>query len=145
MVFLPIYKTQGFAFSRKHRGSLHFSLKSICDVYCLRTQFQMKDLGDVRRNLCIDIIRTINIFTLVLNQASHVEESIFLGDFLCLMLEVFIFTFLLNLCLVRIRLIHIANVSYSNAIEFVIYLIVCTRPDTTYSMDLCTIQVCIIE
>lgn len=117
------------------------SIKSIEHVQkCLCDNFDMKDLGDAKKILGMNIVRDRKNSTISLNQVSYVKKILskfkmenaksvnvpLAGHFIlsksqCPQSES--------------ELKEMENVSYSNAIGSIMYLMVSTRPDLAYALS----------
>ena len=116
-------------------------LKSIEHVQkCLCENFAMKDLGDAKRILGINIVRDRNKSTLVLNQISYVEKILSkfnmssAGPTNVPLASHFVLSKYQSPT-TDTEIDKMKKVPYSSAIGSVMYLMVSSRPDLAYAMS----------
>ncbi|CAH9067875.1 unnamed protein product [Cuscuta epithymum] len=117
------------------------SLNAIKDVQkCLCANFAMKDLGDAKRILGINIVRDRSKRTLTLNQISYIEKV--LSKFNMLSASPVNVPMASHFVLSKDQspktapeIEKMKSVPYSSAIGSVMYLMVSTRPDIAYAVS----------
>ena len=116
-------------------------LKSVKHVQkCLCENFDMKDLGDAKKILGMNIIRDRKNFSLVLNQSAYVDKI--LSKFSISDAKSVNVPLASHFVLSKdqspkteTEISDMKKVPYSNAIGFVMYLMVSTRPDIAYAVS----------
>lgn len=117
------------------------SLKSIQTVKkCLSDNFEMKDLGEAKKILGMNIVRNRKKSMLILNQASHVEKV--LSKFSMSNSKPVKIPLAAHFQLSKTQspkttseISAMKNVSYSSAVGSVMYLMVSTRPDIAFTIS----------